>query len=80
MVLLSFFGSAQVNFKMLQRKTFSIATTEMSQLPTIVTAPGVKVAMKSRPEPRTGIAITKHSKPFRQDSRSFLFRRVDGFQ
>ena len=28
MAPLSFFGSAQVNFKMLQRKTFSIATTE----------------------------------------------------
>ena len=35
MGLLSFFGSAQVNFKMPQRKTFSIATTEMSRLPTI---------------------------------------------
>ncbi|MEY9752260.1 hypothetical protein ABIF65_011697 [Bradyrhizobium japonicum] len=32
MGLLSFFGSAQVNFKMLQRKTFSIATTELRQL------------------------------------------------
>jgi hypothetical protein len=29
MGLLSFFGSAQVNFKMPQRKTFSTATTEM---------------------------------------------------
>lgn len=34
---LSFFGSAQVNLKMPQRKTFSIATTEMSQVLTIVT-------------------------------------------
>jgi hypothetical protein len=50
MGLLSFFGSAQVNFKMLRRKTFSIATTEMRQLPTIVTAIGVELATKSRPE------------------------------
>jgi hypothetical protein len=52
MGLLSFFGSAQVNFKMPQRKTFSIATTGMSQLPTIVTALGVKATVSSVPEQR----------------------------
>jgi hypothetical protein len=77
---LSFFGSAQVNFKMLQRKTFSMATAEMSQMPTIVAALSIEIEMMSRPEPRTAIAITEHSKPFRQDSRSFLFRWADGFQ
>jgi hypothetical protein len=44
MGLLSFFGSAQVNFKMLRRKTFSTATTEM-RVTTIVTAVGVKLAV-----------------------------------
>jgi hypothetical protein len=34
MALLSFFGSAQAILKILQCKTFSIATTEMSRLPT----------------------------------------------
>lgn len=73
MGLLSFFGSAQVNFKMPQRKTFSIATTGMAQVPTIVIALGVNVAMKSLPEQRNRDPITNHSKPFRRDSRSFLF-------
>ena len=45
---LSFFGSAQVNFKMSQRETFSIATTEMSQVLTIVTA-----SVRSRNEERS---------------------------
>jgi hypothetical protein len=78
MGLLSFFGSAQVNFKMPQRKTFSIATTQM-RMTTIVTAVGVELAMKSLPEQRNAVAITNHYQLFRCDSRSFLFRRAAGF-
>jgi hypothetical protein len=74
MGLLSFFGSTQVNFKMPQRKTFSIATTEMSQPPPIVTALGVKVTANSVPEQRIAVVITNDSKSFRCNSRSFLFR------
>jgi hypothetical protein len=54
---LSFFGSAQVNFKMLRRKTFSMATTKMTQRPTIVTAVGVELAMNSLPEQRTAMRL-----------------------
>ena len=78
MGLLSFFGSAQVNFKMLRRKTFSTAPTEM-RMSTIVSTPGVRLAVKNLPEQKTAVAITNHCKPFRGDSRSFLFRRAAGF-
>jgi hypothetical protein len=73
MGLLSFFGSAQVNFKMPERKTFSTATTEM-RMSTIVSAFGVGLAVNILPEQKYCDAITNHSKPFRADSRSFLFR------
>jgi hypothetical protein len=63
MGLLSFFGSAKVNLKILQCKPVSMATTEMSQLNTIVTA-----------LPSRLIAMTKHFQSFRRDSQSFLFR------
>ena len=78
MGLLSFFGSAQVNFKMARRKTFSTATTEM-RMSTIVSAFGVGLAVNILPEQKYCDAITNHSKPFRRDSRSFLFRRAAGF-
>jgi hypothetical protein len=74
MGLLSFFGSAQVNLKMPRRKTFSIATTGMSQPPTIVTAVVVRLAMNTAAQAEDCDAITNHSKPFRCGSRSFLFR------
>jgi hypothetical protein len=38
MVLLSFFGSPQAIMKILQCKTFSITTTEMSRMPMIANA------------------------------------------
>ena len=78
MGLLSFFGSAQVNFKMARRKTFSTATAEM-RMSTIVSALCVRLAVNIPAEQRYCDAITNHSKPFRRDSRSFLFRRAAGF-
>lgn len=78
MGLLSFFGSAQVNFKITRRKTFSTATTEM-RMSTIVSAFGVGPAVHNLPKQKYCDAITNHSKPFRADSRSFLFRRDADF-
>lgn len=80
MGLLSFFGSAQVNFKMLQRKTFSIATTELRQLHTIVTTWSHSRNEQHIRVGRERFAITKHSKLFRCDSRSSRFQSADGLQ
>jgi hypothetical protein len=41
-------------------------------------APLITTGVRSVPE-RAATAITGHSKPFRVDSRSFLFRRAAGF-
>jgi hypothetical protein len=79
MGLLSFFGSAQVNFKMARRKTFSTATTEM-RMSTIVFALGVRPAVNILPEQKYCDAITNHSKPFRADSRSFRRWSIDRFR
>ena len=49
MALLSFFGSAQAILKILQCKTFSIATTEMPRLPMIFNA---RSAFVTNPEHR----------------------------
>jgi hypothetical protein len=56
MGLLSFFGSAQVNFKMARRKTFSTATTEM-RVSTIVFALGVRPAVNILPEQNTAMRL-----------------------
>jgi hypothetical protein len=75
MALLSFFGSAQAILKILQCKTFSITTTEMSRLATIGVARSVFATNRYG-----GFPITDRDQPFRRDSRSFLLRRATDFR
>jgi hypothetical protein len=56
MGLLSFFGSAQVNFKMSRRKTFSTATTEM-RMTSIASARSAFVTKRENGFRRMDLAI-----------------------